>query len=111
MALSDDTNSVVSAGVDGWVRYWDTKSIVDAEIDTDVSIDYVLSPNLNSASPILKLDVLLIGCCMEPRMSPITLYAILLVLEVISSGCGREPTASSLPVSVSHIATARLTTE
>ena len=42
LALSDDTNSVVSAGVDGWVRYWDTKSIVDAEIDTDVSIDYVL---------------------------------------------------------------------
>ena len=44
LALSDDTNSVVSAGVDGWVRYWDTKSIVDAEIDTDVSIDYVLEP-------------------------------------------------------------------
>ena len=44
MALSDDTDSVVSAGVDGWVRYWDTKSIVDAEIDTDVSIDYVLEP-------------------------------------------------------------------
>jgi len=44
LALADDTNSVVSAGADGWVRYWDTKSIVDADIDTDVSIDHVLEP-------------------------------------------------------------------
>ena len=40
----NEGNSVVSAGADGWIRYWDTQSIAEADIDTDMSVDCMLEP-------------------------------------------------------------------
>ena len=44
LALESISGFIVSAGADGWVRYWSMKSIVDADIDTDTSIDICLEP-------------------------------------------------------------------
>jgi|MDSX01.1.fsa_nt_gb hypothetical protein len=44
MSLEISSGLVVSAGVDGWVRYWNIGSIVDADIDADTSLDFNLEP-------------------------------------------------------------------
>ena len=35
---------IVTAGLDGWVRCWDMKMMMDAEADTDTSLDFYLEP-------------------------------------------------------------------
>lgn len=42
--MDSSAGRIVSAGADGWVRYWSIQSVIDADIDTDTSIDIYLEP-------------------------------------------------------------------
>ena len=44
LATGSNSDTIISAGADGWVRYWDTQSILSAEIDGDASIDLCVEP-------------------------------------------------------------------
>ena len=46
MNLETSSGLVVSAGADGWVRYWSIGSIVDAEVDADASLNFYLEPTI-----------------------------------------------------------------